>query len=380
MSWAIWISGPPASGKSVLAREAAAALQTAGQQVVVLELDEVRKVVAPAATDSDIERDVVYRALVYMAAALTEAGTPVIIDATAHRREWRELARRRIARFAEVQLVCPPEVCQKRERERTHGNAAPEIDAHGGRRGARVPGVDVPYELSPQAELTVDTQLEPPPIAAQRIVALARRLGEPFWRSRQLPSAGWAIWISGLPGSGKSTLAWGAAHGLAGRCVHVRVLEFAEMRREVLGGYPDSDTALDIIHRALAYTAKLLTDAGVPVIVDATSPLRVWRELARTLITRFAEVQLVCAREVCMERERAARWGLGGPWHAPIMHLAASEAPDIVMHYEPPRSPELVLHTDIQDSWGTIEELLRLALRLHRTAAVEAYGSPPRQQ
>ena len=357
MSWAIWISGPRGSGKSVLAREAAAELQAIGQPVVVLELDEVRKVVTPAATGTDIERDVVYRALVYMAAALTESGTPVIIDATAHRREWRELARRRIARFAEVQLVCPPEVCQK-----------------------RVPGVDVPYELSPQVELTIDTQLEPPPIAAQRIVALARRLGEPFWRSTQFPSAGWAIWISGLPGSGKSTLAWGAAHGLAGRCVHVRVLEFAEIRREVLGGYPDSDTALDIVHRALAYTAKLLTDAGVPVIVDATSPLRVWRELARTLITRFAEVQLVCAREVCMERERAARWGLGGPWHAPILHLAASEAPDIVMHYEPPRRPELVLHTDTQDSWGTIEELLRLALRLHRTAAVEAYGSSPIQQ
>src|SRR5262249_25639948 len=108
MSWAIWISSPPGRGKSGLAREAAAQLEAAGPPVVVLELDEVRKVVTPAATDSDVERDVVYRALVYMAAALTESGTPVIIDATAHRREWRELARRRIPRCAEVDMQLEP--------------------------------------------------------------------------------------------------------------------------------------------------------------------------------------------------------------------------------------------------------------------------------
>jgi adenylylsulfate kinase len=374
MSWAIWITGLPGSGKSVLARATAMELEAGGRPVVVLELDAVRKVITPSPTYSDTERDVVYRALVHMAATVTESGTPVIIDATAHRRQWRELARRLIPRFAEVQLVCPPDECHKRERERTQGDAPQQIYARAGLPGACAPGVDVPYEPSAHAELTIDTQREPPAGAVGAIVALARRLGASSAGSGHLPHSGWAIWISGLPGSGKTTLARGVAKGLAARCVDVRLLEFAEMRQAVLADYPESDTTRDIVHRALAYTAKLLTDAGVAVIVDATSPRRVWRELARKLIIRFAEVELVCAREICVERERATRWGLGPERLAVGAPRAMSEPPDIVMHYEPSPCPELILHTDAHESWGALEELLRLALRLHRMAAVEAYG------
>ena len=99
MSWAIWITGLPGSGKSVLARATAAELRAGGEPVVVLELDAIRKIVTPSPTYSDTERDVVYHALVYMAAVLTESGTPVIIDATAHRSAWRATAShsRRIA-------------------------------------------------------------------------------------------------------------------------------------------------------------------------------------------------------------------------------------------------------------------------------------------
>src|SRR2546425_12971091 len=85
MSWAIWITGLPGSGKSSLARGAAAELEAVGERVVVLELDAIRKFLTPTPTYSATERDVVYRALVYMAAALVSAGVPVIVHATAHR-------------------------------------------------------------------------------------------------------------------------------------------------------------------------------------------------------------------------------------------------------------------------------------------------------
>ena len=41
MSWAIWITGPPGSGKSTIARAAASMLAADGVPVRVLEMDDV---------------------------------------------------------------------------------------------------------------------------------------------------------------------------------------------------------------------------------------------------------------------------------------------------------------------------------------------------
>ncbi|MBI4269290.1 MAG: adenylyl-sulfate kinase [Candidatus Rokubacteria bacterium] len=372
MSWAIWITGLPGSGKSVLAGGAMAALRAQGEPVAHLELDVIRRTLTPSPTYSETERDVVYRALVFMATALTGVGVPVIIDATAHRRAWRELARRSIARFAEVQLVCPVEVCQRREQRRTTGNAPRGIYARAGGPGAQVPGVDVPYEPSFAPERVIDTAKQDVGASVREIVALAQRLGGAAEPTPRIPGGGWAIWITGLPGSGKTTLACAAARALAGQDMPIQVLELAGLREFLLNGRPESDATREIVHRALAYTAKLMTEAGVAVIVDATAPRRAWRELARGLIVRFAEVQLLCPPELCAERERSARWQLGGCRGVPPSARAGRRT-EIVLDYEPSLRPELTLHTDRRDVESAVEEILRLARRLHRTGAVGEY-------
>jgi adenylylsulfate kinase len=53
MSWAIWITGLPGSGKTTLARSAAAALEARGIPVKVLELDEIREVITPEPAYTD---------------------------------------------------------------------------------------------------------------------------------------------------------------------------------------------------------------------------------------------------------------------------------------------------------------------------------------
>lgn len=354
MSWAIWITGRPGSGKSTVARAVAAGLAEAGVPVALVELDVMRKVVTPEPTYSDTERDVVYRSLVFAAVALTDAGIPVILDATAHRRAWRDLARASIARFAEIQLDCPLGVAEARERTRPAGAAPPAIYAAAGRPGATVPGVNVPYEPALAPELTIDTGTESVASAAARIVTLALTLG-PALRGPQA-SGGAVVWLTGPPGSGKTTLATRLADQLVADGVGATILEWAALRSLVLATPGAGEHGEEIAHRALAYTAKLLADAGLVVVVDATAPRRRWRVLARQIAGTFAEIQLVCPPEVCLARERTVRWR--------AQARPGSPGPDIAVEYEYSLEPDLLLDTQARSEWTAAEDLAGFAHRL----------------
>ena len=372
MSWAIWITGLPGSGKSALARETARQLSALDGRVTitVLELDEIRRGLTPTPTYRDEERDLVYRVLAWIAATLTEAGVPVIVDATAHRRAWRDRARARIGRFAEVQLVCPLELCREREEKRTGSHAPRAIYARAGRAGARVPGVDVAYEPALSPELSLDTATRPLAELVGEVVALARRLAADSPSRTPATSPGWVIWITGRPGSGKTTLARGVADALAAEGTEFKLLERPELRRALLTDGVGRPAGEEVVHRALAVTAKLLAEAGVPVIVDATTSRRAWREMARTLIPCFVEVQLVCPTELCAERERAARWKLGtAPPAGARTGRTGGEAPalaepELCLDYEESLAPELTLHTHLQGHWSTVRQVLLLTRRL----------------
>jgi adenylylsulfate kinase len=363
VSWVIWVTGPPGSGKSTVVGHALARLQALGDRVTVLELDEIRRVITPEPGYSDQEREVVYRSLVFMAMSLAEAGFPVIVDATAHRRAWREMARARIPRFAEVQLLCPIEVCREREAQRRGGHAPRGVYARAGRPGATVPGVDVPYEPARAPEVSIDTAAMDAEGAGTRVAELARALGGGAMATPRLSPGGWVIWITGRPGSGKTTLARGVGEALESSGLRTRVLELAGLRDLMAPAAVVPAPLEAIAHRALAYTAKLLAEAGLVVIVDATTPRRAWREMARAIIPRFAEVQLLCPVEICVEREQAARWGArGAPPGTP------PPPPEICLDYELSLMPDLTLHTHVQGHWSAVEEVLLLARRLIRSA------------
>lgn len=60
VSWAVWITGVPGSGKSAIARAAAATLAAGGEFVRILELDALRRTLTPAPIYDDTERQAVY--------------------------------------------------------------------------------------------------------------------------------------------------------------------------------------------------------------------------------------------------------------------------------------------------------------------------------
>jgi adenylylsulfate kinase len=171
VSWVIWITGLPGSGKSTIALSVKKRIP----DVVVLRIDDLRKIVTPSPTYSGREREYVYKALVYTAKTVYELGHNVIIDATGNRKFWRKLARKIIPDFFEVYLKCPIELCMKRERTRKDTHDAPKDIYKKGKAGAPVPGIKVPYEEPENPELIIDTEKESPEEASEKIITMIQK-------------------------------------------------------------------------------------------------------------------------------------------------------------------------------------------------------------
>lgn len=164
----LWLTGLPGSGKSTLAD----AFLKRHPDWILLRMDEIRRFVTPSPTYSEEEREVLYRSLVFMAREFYRKGNNVLIDATANRRRWRDLARSEIKGFIEIYLRAPLEICIQREAGRTNKRGAPEDIYKKGGSGWPVPGVTVPYEEPLNPELIIDTERIPPHEAVQMIERL----------------------------------------------------------------------------------------------------------------------------------------------------------------------------------------------------------------
>jgi len=163
-AFAIWITGLPASGKSTLCAALTRQLNARGIDPAVLESDTLRRVLTPHPKYDDEERDTFYRQMVYVGQLLVEHGVPVIFDATANRRSYRDRARQQIARFLEVYVECPLSVCMTRD---------PKGVYRKGQEGqsSTVPGLQTTYDPPEQPELVVHGAQEAPEAAAERVVA-----------------------------------------------------------------------------------------------------------------------------------------------------------------------------------------------------------------
>jgi|SRR5688572_20771808 len=140
MSFAVWLTGFPGSGKSAIARELIALLHEHGVDVSVLESDVMRTQLTPFARYDQADRDFFYGALAEIGLLVLQRKRPVVFDATANRRAYRDAARKRIERFAEVYVDTPLEICKARDPKGLYKNGlqiayepplAPELVLHG---------------------------------------------------------------------------------------------------------------------------------------------------------------------------------------------------------------------------------------------------------
>ena len=170
MTFAVWLTGLSGSGKSAIARELLAHLHARGVDAAVLESDVMRTQVTPHPRYSDAEREFFYSTLLHMGKHLLENHVPVVFDATANRRAYRDAARAAIGRFAEVFVDTPADVCAARDPKGLY-RAAREGSLQ------TLPGVQATYEAPLAPELVVRGDRGTPAEAAQAIIALLERRG-----------------------------------------------------------------------------------------------------------------------------------------------------------------------------------------------------------
>lgn len=113
------------------------------------------------------------------------------------------------------------------------------------------------------------------------------------------------IWLTGLSGAGKSTLADLLEQRLHAAGRHTYLLDGDNVRQGLNRdlGFSETDRVENI--RRVAEVARLMTDAGLIVIVAFISPFRAERRMARALFSEdeFIEVFVDAPLDECERRD-----------------------------------------------------------------------------
>jgi bifunctional enzyme CysN/CysC len=148
------------------------------------------------------------------------------------------------------------------------------------------------------------------------------------------------IWFTGYSGSGKSTIANNLEKLLTAQGKHTFMLDGDNIRHGLNRdlGFTDDDRVENI--RRVSEVAKLMTDAGLIVIVSFISPFRSERQMARDLfpLGEFVEVFIDTPLEECIKRDPKGLYKKAQAGE--IQNFTGISSP-----YEPPENPEVHIHT-----------------------------------
>jgi bifunctional enzyme CysN/CysC len=165
------------------------------------------------------------------------------------------------------------------------------------------------------------------------------------------------LWFTGLSGAGKSTIANLVEKQLHALGRHTYLLDGDNVRHGLNRdlGFTDADRVENI--RRVAEVAKLMSDAGLIVMVSFISPFRAERRMARALF-EFGEFIEIHVDTTLAEAERRDVKGL----YAKARRGELKNFTGIDSPYEPPEKPEIYIdstRSEPEDSASAIVDELR---------------------
>ena len=124
-------------------------------------------------------------------------------------------------------------------------------------------------------------------------------------KEKLLGQKGVVFWLYGLSGSGKSTLAIEMENRLHQENIHSVVLDGDNLRSGLNSdlGFSNQDRAENI--RRVSEIAKLFSTNGIITLVSLISPLREFRNIAKSIIgeDHFHEIFINASYSTCKERD-----------------------------------------------------------------------------
>ena len=161
------------------------------------------------------------------------------------------------------------------------------------------------------------------------------------------------LWFTGLSGSGKSTIANLLEKRLYAEGRHTYLLDGDNVRHGLNRdlGFTEADRVENI--RRVAEVARLMTDAGLIVIVSFISPFRAEREFARSLFEpgEFYEIFVDTPLPTCEQRDPKGLYAKAR--RGELQNFTGIDSP-----YEFPESPELRLDTVANTPKGCIDQII----------------------
>jgi adenylylsulfate kinase len=184
---------------------------------------------------------------------------------------------------------------------------------------------------------------------------------------REVPTLreGWCVWITGLPGSGKSVVSKALLTLLKKKGIYAQLLSSDSLRKVMTPSPKYTLEERDAVYATLVYIAKLLTENGVNVIIDATGNLRRYRENARAQIPKFMEAYLECPLEICMQREskRIKTHFAPKKIYEKALRGKAPTVPGIGQPYEEPLNPEVRVDAAREDPEECAKKIMMAIVR-----------------